>query len=104
MATKIAIAGVKGRMGRNLIESGLSNKGIEIVGVFDIAEIDQEFLQTAKLPAAIATIEKNHLRQQTLLSILPPQKLYLPLLKAQSLVRPDLLLVRLALKSNISIF
>ena len=55
MITKIAIAGVKGRMGQNLIESGLSNKEIEIVGVFDIAEIDQEFLQIAKLPAAIAT-------------------------------------------------
>ena len=34
MTTKIAIAGAKGRMGQNLIESGLSNKETKVVGVF----------------------------------------------------------------------
>ena len=38
MTTKIAIAGAKGRMGQNLIESGLSNKETKVVGVFDISE------------------------------------------------------------------
>ena len=35
MTTKIAIAGAKGRMGENLIRSGLSNQNTQIVGVFD---------------------------------------------------------------------
>ena len=55
MTTKIAIAGAKGRMGQNLIESGLSNKETKVVGVFDISEIDQEFLQNVNLPATTAT-------------------------------------------------
>ncbi|MDB2564555.1 4-hydroxy-tetrahydrodipicolinate reductase [Alphaproteobacteria bacterium] len=77
MATKIAIAGVKGRMGRNLIESGLSNKGIEIVGVFDIAEIDQEFLQTAKLPAPIATSrEKSFEAADVIIDFTSPKALF----------------------------
>jgi len=77
MATKIAIAGVKGRMGQNLIESGLSNKGIEIVGVFDIAEIDQEFLQTAKLPAAIATSrEKSFEAADVIIDFTSPKALF----------------------------
>jgi 4-hydroxy-tetrahydrodipicolinate reductase len=77
MATKIAIAGVKGRMGQNLIESGLSNKGIEIVGVFDIAEIDQEFLHTAKLPAAIATSrEKSFEAADVIIDFTSPKALF----------------------------
>ena len=45
MTTKIAIAGAKGRMGQNLIRSGLSNPHTDIVGVFDISVIDQDFLK-----------------------------------------------------------
>ena len=40
MTTKIAIAGAKGRMGENLIRSGLSNQNTQIVGVFDVIDID----------------------------------------------------------------
>jgi len=32
---KIAIAGVLGRMGQNLIDSAQFNEGVDIVGVFD---------------------------------------------------------------------
>ena len=44
MTTKIAIAGAKGRMGKNLIRSGLSNPHTDVVGIFDISEIGKNFL------------------------------------------------------------
>ena len=47
MTTKIAIAGAKGRMGENLIRSGLSNQNTQIVGVFDVTDIDETFLKKA---------------------------------------------------------
>ena len=40
MTTKIAIAGAKGKMGENLIQSGILNNNTKIIGVFDIEEID----------------------------------------------------------------
>ncbi len=55
MTTKIAIAGAKGRMGQNLIRSGLSNSHTDVVGVFDISEIDQDFLNEMHLPHQVAT-------------------------------------------------
>ena len=54
MTTKIAIAGAKGRMGQNLIRSGLSNPLTDIVGVFDISVIDQDFLKEMNLPNNLA--------------------------------------------------
>jgi len=50
MTVKIAIAGAKGRMGENLIKSGLSNKNTNIVGVFDVEAIDKIFLNKFGLP------------------------------------------------------
>tara|TARA_A100001015_G_scaffold226915_1_gene256333 strand:+ start:2237 stop:3010 length:774 start_codon:yes stop_codon:yes gene_type:complete len=54
MSTKIAIAGAMGRMGQNLIKSGLKNDKTEIVGVFDIDNIDQTFLVSVGLQPGIA--------------------------------------------------
>ena len=54
MTTKIAIAGAKGRMGKNLIRSALSNSHTEVVGVFDISEIDQDFLDKMHLSHEVA--------------------------------------------------
>ena len=55
MTTKIAIAGAKGRMGQNLIRSGLSNSHTDVVGIFDISEIDQDFLDEMNLSYDVAT-------------------------------------------------
>ena len=52
---KIAIAGALGRMGKNLIESGLSNKKVEIVGVFDISDISDEFIKSFGLQKKVNT-------------------------------------------------
>ena len=49
MSTKIAIAGAMGRMGLNLIQSALKNEKTEIVGIFDINNIDQTFLSSTGL-------------------------------------------------------
>lgn len=45
MTTKIAIAGAKGRMGKNLIRSGLANPHTDVVGIFDISEIGKDFFR-----------------------------------------------------------
>ncbi len=50
MTVKIAIAGAKGRMGENLIKSGLSNGNTNIVGTFDVEDIDKSFLNKFGLP------------------------------------------------------
>ena len=59
MTTKIAIAGAKGRMGQNLIRSGLSTPHTDVVGVFDISEIGQDFLNEMGLPNEIAITREN---------------------------------------------
>ena len=59
MSTKIAIAGAMGRMGQNLIKSGLKNDKTEIVGVFDIEDIDKNFLISVGLQSGIATNREN---------------------------------------------
>ena len=59
MSTKIAIAGAMGRMGQNLIKSGLKNDKTEIVGVFDIENIDKTFLISVGLQPGIATNREN---------------------------------------------
>ncbi len=59
MSTKIAIAGAMGRMGQNLIKSGLKNDKTEIVGVFDIENIDKTFLISVGLQSGIATTREN---------------------------------------------
>ncbi len=59
MSTKIAIAGAMGRMGQNLIKSGLKNDKTEIVGVFDIEIIDKTFLISVGLQSGIATTREN---------------------------------------------
>ena len=59
MTTKIAIAGAKGRMGQNLIRSGLSNSHTDVVGIFDISEIDKDFLDEMHLSHDVATNREN---------------------------------------------
>ena len=59
MSTKIAIAGAMGRMGQNLIKSGLKNDKTDIVGVFDIENIDKNFLISVGLQSGIATNREN---------------------------------------------
>jgi len=59
MITKIAIAGAKGRMGQNLIRSGLSNSHTDVVGIFDISEIDKDFLDEMHLSHDVATNRDN---------------------------------------------
>ena len=59
MTTKIAIAGAKGRMGENLIRSGLSNQNTQIVGVFDVIDIDETFLKKVGLPSTIKTSKED---------------------------------------------
>lgn len=52
--TKIAIAGVLGRMGKNLIESAQLNDVVEIVGIFDKSPISEDHLVSLKLKSDIA--------------------------------------------------
>ena len=59
MTTKIAIAGAKGRMGENLIRSGLSNQNTQIVGVFDVTDIDETFLKKVGLPNTVKTSQEE---------------------------------------------
>jgi 4-hydroxy-tetrahydrodipicolinate reductase len=59
MTTKIAIAGAKGRMGKNLIRSGLSNPHTDIVGIFDISVIGQDFLKEMNLPNNLAITRES---------------------------------------------
>ena len=59
MTTKISIAGAKGRMGENLIQSGLSNQNSQIVGVFDVTGIDEIFLKKVGLPSNVKTSQED---------------------------------------------
>src|SRR5210317_416913 len=77
MTTKIAIAGAKGRMGRNLIKSGLSNSHTDIVGVFDISEIEQVFLDEMNLSHEIAkTREHSFERADVIIDFTSPKALF----------------------------
>lgn len=77
MTTKIAIAGAKGRMGRNLIKSGLSNIHTEIVGVFDISEIEQVFLDETNLSHEIATTREHSFeRADVIIDFTSPKALF----------------------------
>ena len=77
MTTKIAIAGAKGRMGRNLIKSGLSNSHTDIVGVFDISEIEQVFLDEMNLSHEIATTRENSFeRADVIIDFTSPKALF----------------------------
>ena len=59
MTTKIAIAGAKGRMGKNLILSGLANPHTDVVGIFDISELGKDFLDEMGLPHEIANTRET---------------------------------------------
>ena len=102
MTTKIAIAGAKGRMGQNLIRSALSNSHTEVVGVFDISEIDQDFLDKMHLSHEVATNRESSFDVADVLLILHLQKHYLLLRKVLSQVKPVLSLEPLVLKNSIS--
>ncbi len=63
MTVKIAIAGAKGRMGENLIRSGISNKNTNVVGVFDVAEIDTSFLEAFGLPESTKVSRESSFKE-----------------------------------------
>ena len=57
--TKIAIAGALGRMGNNLINSALSNNNVELVGVFDINDIDPSFINKNQIQEKVFTTREE---------------------------------------------
>ena len=57
--TKIAIAGALGRMGNNLINSALSNNNVELVGVFDVNDIDPSFINKNQIQENVFTTMKE---------------------------------------------
>ncbi len=57
--TKIAIAGALGRMGNNLINSALSNNNVELVGVFDVKDIDTSFINKNQIQENVFTTREE---------------------------------------------
>ncbi len=57
--TKIAIAGAIGRMGNNLINSALSNNNVELVGVFDVKDIDSSFINKNQIQENVFTTREE---------------------------------------------
>ena len=57
--TKIAIAGALGRMGNNLINSALSNNNVELVGVFDVKDIDSSFINKNQIQENVSTTREE---------------------------------------------
>ena len=57
--TKIAIAGALGRMGNNLINSALSNNNVELVGVFDVKDIDPSFINKNQIQENVFTTREE---------------------------------------------
>ena len=57
--TKIAIAGALGRMGNNLINSALSNNNVELVGVFDVKDIDPSFISKNQIQENVFTTREE---------------------------------------------
>ena len=57
--TKIAIAGALGRMGNNLINSALSNNNVELVGVFDVEDIDPSFINKNQIQENVFTTREE---------------------------------------------
>ncbi len=57
--TKIAIAGALGRMGNNLINSALSNNNVELVGVFDVKDIDPSFINKNHIQGNVFTTREE---------------------------------------------
>ena len=57
--TKIAIAGALGRMGNNLINSALSNNNVELVGVFDVNDIDPSFINKNQIQENVFTTREE---------------------------------------------
>ena len=57
--TKIAIAGALGRMGNNLINSALSNNNVELVGVFDVKEIDSSCINKNQIQENVFTTREE---------------------------------------------
>ena len=57
--TKIAIAGALGRMGNNLINSALSNNNVELVGLFDVKDIDPSFISKNQIQENVFTTKEE---------------------------------------------
>ena len=57
--TKIAIAGALGRMGNNLINSALSSNNVELVGVFDVKDIDPSFINKNQIQENVFTTREE---------------------------------------------
>ena len=56
---KVAIAGALGRMGNNLISSAISNTNVELIGVFDVKDIDTNFISKYQIPENIITTREE---------------------------------------------
>ena len=56
---KVAIAGALGRMGNNLISSAISNANVELIGVFDVKDIDTNFISKYQIPKNIITTREE---------------------------------------------
>ena len=77
MSTKIAIAGAMGRMGLNLIQSALKNEKTEIVGIFDITNLDQAILNFPGLKEGIATNKESSFeRADVVIDFTTPKALF----------------------------
>ena len=68
--TKIAIAGALGRMGNNLINSALSNNNVELVGVFDVKDIDPSFINKNQIQENVFTTREESFEKAADINVL----------------------------------
>ena len=75
--TKIAIAGALGRMGNNLISSALSNNKVELVGVFDVKDIDPSFMSKNHIQENVFTTrEESFNKADIVIDFTTPKSLF----------------------------
>ena len=74
--TKIAIAGALGRMGNNLINSALSNNNVELVGVFDVKDIDPSFINKNQIQNVFTTREESFEKADIVIDFTIPKALF----------------------------
>ena len=75
--TKIAIAGALGRMGNNLINSALSNNNVELIGVFDVKDIDRSFINKNQIQENVfITREESFEKADIVIDFTSPKALF----------------------------
>ena len=75
--TKIAIAGALGRMGNNLINSALSNNNVELIGVFDVKDIDPSFINKNQIQENVFTTrEESFEKADIVIDFTTPKSLF----------------------------